>query len=252
MARIYTVAPQLAGDIIFTDNQNAELTQSISALNGTLDQNNMPLSTVTRAKLAAPTTVATVGPPAWDSYYFQSQSYHIAEGCAGIVEYAPNTWTMGWIAFEATPSAADRTGFVLEFEAQEGMLKGEATIDLEHRQSYYLYGYSTPAEPPETEPSIGSGFIVRDRHTGELGVFVNDVLVARTGPIWIACGRHTYTLPWASPVKSGPVKVDVRWLIDYVNSRSLVSTGTFYFVGIIQVYPVSAHDRHLWCRNEYR
>lgn len=249
MARVYTVGPQLAGDIIFTDNQNDELNQSISALNGTLDQNNMPLDTVTRAMVAAPTTVATAGPPAWNSYYFQSQSYHIAEECISTVTFLVSTWTMGWNAFEAASGPADRTGFVLEFEAQEGMLKGEAVIDFEHRQSYYLFGYSQPGEP---NPTLGDGESIKDQHTGELGVFVNDVLVARTGPVWIACGRHTYTLPWASPVKSGAVKVDVRWLIDYRNIRSTASPGVTYFVGVNQVYPVSAHSRLLWCRNQYR
>lgn len=246
MARVYTVGPQLAGDIIFTDNQNDELNQSISALNGTLDQNNMPLDTVTRAMVAAPTTVATVGPPAWDSYYFQSQSYHIAEKCVGTINFLATTWTMGWNAFEASASAADRTGFVLEFEAQEGMLKGEAVVDFEHRQSYYLFGYKT------ADSAAQSRAVVKDQHTGELGVFVNDVLVARTGPVWIACGRHTYTLPWSSPVKSGPVKVDVRWLLDYSNIKFIVTAGTFYFGGINQIYPVSTHSRLLWCRNQYR
>jgi hypothetical protein len=246
MARVYTVGPQLAGDIIFTDNQNDELNQSISALNGTLDQNNMPLDSVTRAKVVAPTTVATVGPPAWDSYYFQSQSYHIAEKCTGTVNFLANTWSMGWNAFEAAASAADRTGFVLEFAAQEGMLKGEAVLDFEHRQSYYLFGYKAPAGAAQ------HSFRVKDQHTGELGVFVNDVLVARTGPVWMACGRHTYTLPWASPVKSGTVKVDVRWLLDYSNIKFVTTSGTTYFGGINQVYPVSVHSRLLWCRNQYR
>lgn len=246
MARVYTVGPQLAGDIIFTDNQNDELNQSISALNGTLDQNNMPLDTVTRTKVVAPTTVAVAGPPAWNSYYYQSQSYHIAQVCGSTVSIPVTEWSMGWNPFEAASVPANRSGFVLEFTAEEGMLKGEAVIDFEHRQSYFLYGYTVPDFAPQ------SGFLVKDQHTGELGVFVNDVLVARTGPVWIACGRHTYTLPWATPVKSGPVKVDVRWLLDYKNVKKTYTPGTSYFVGANQVYPVQIHSRLLWCRNQFR
>lgn len=246
MARVYTVGPQLAGDIILTDNQNDELNQSSSALNGTLDQNNMPLGAVTRSKVAAPTFLAVPGPPAWSSYTYQSQAYHVAEVCNSVVSIPVAEWSVGWNAFEAAATPTDRSGFVLEFTAQEGMLKGEAVVDFEHRQSYYLYGFTAPHALPQT------GFNVRDQHTGELGVFVNDVLVARTGPVWIACGRHTYTVPWATPVRSGAVKVDVRWLIDYRNVKKVFAPGTTYFVGVNQVYPVAVHSRLLWCRNQFR
>ena len=93
---------------------------------------------------------------------------------------------------------------------------------------------------------------IKDQHTGELGVFVNDVLVARTGPVYIACGRHTYTIPYATPVKSGPVHVDVRWLIDYKNIEQVFAVGVIYDPAVNQVYPIQVYSRMLWCRNQYR
>jgi hypothetical protein len=156
-------------------------------------------------------------------------------------------WIVGWNAFEASATAIDRSGFVLDFEAQEGMLKGEAVVDFEHRQSYYLFAAQIGG--------VGLGVpgrLIKDQHTGELGVFVNGVLVGRTGPLWIACGRHTYVIPFGTPVKSGPVHVDVRWLIDFKNERKDFAVGTLYGLGVNQVYPIQVHSRMLWVRNQYR
>lgn len=245
MARQYTIGPQLAGDIILIDPQNDEINQTVGELNGSLDQNNMPLDTVDRTRLVAPVQTVIAGPPAQTSYTYPSQSYHIAQVCNLTVSIPVSLWSMGWNAFEATNQPQDRSGFVLDFTAQEGMLKGEAVIDFEHRQSYFLFG--ARVENVNTEQAL-----VKDQHTGELGVFVNDVLVARTGPVYIACGRHTYTIPYATPVKSGPVHVDVRWLIDYKNIRKIFTSGTNYNIGLNQIYPIQVRSRKLWCRNQYR
>jgi hypothetical protein len=246
MARQYTVGPQLAGDIILVHPQNNEINQAVGELNGSLDQNNMPLNSVSRVELVAPVVTVIATDPAQTNYVYPSQAYYLAQKCSSSVSLPVSTWSLGWNSFEAAGSAGDRTGFVLDFVAQEGMLKGEALIDFEHRQSYYLF-----------HKNIGggdAGFIakVKDQHTGELGVFVNDVLVARTGPVYIACGRHTYTIPYATPVKSGPVHVDVRWLIDYKNVEQVFSAGVIYNVGVNQIYPVQVYSRQLWCRNQYR
>lgn len=246
MARQYQIGPQVSGDIILTDPQNDEINQSVSELNGGLDQNNMPLDSVGRNKFIAPTYVNQSIAPTWDEFHYQSQDLYIADSCGVALSIPIDKWSMGWNKFEAAASPADRTGFVLDIDAKEGMLKGEAVIDFEHRQSYYLYGFTVPDFPPQT------GFNVKDQHTGELGVFVNDVLVGRTGPLWIAAGRHTYTIPWATPVKSGACHIDVRWLIDYKNIKKTYASGTSYFVGVNQIYPVQIASRMLWCRNQYR
>ena len=245
MARQYTIGPQLAGDIILIDRQNDEINQTVGELNGSLDQNNMPLDTVDRTRLVPPVQTVVAGPPAQTSYTYPSQSYHIASVCNTSVSIPVTEWSMGWNAFEASSNASNRSGFVLDFTAQEGMLKGEAVIDFEHRQSYFLF-------VAKLDIVTAYGALIKDQHTGELGVFVNDVLVARTGPVYIACGRHTYTIPYATPVKSGPVHVDVRWLLDYKNIYKTFTAGTSYGIGVNQIYPIQVRSRQLWCRNQYR
>jgi hypothetical protein len=245
MARQYTIGPQLAGDIILVHPQNNEVNQAVGELNGSLDQNNMPLDTVDRTRLVAPVQTVIAGPPAQTNYVYPSQAYYIAEVCNTKVSIPVDLWSMGWNAFEASSNLSSRSGFVLDFTAQEGMLKGEAVIDFEHRQSYFLF--VARVENLSTVQAL-----VKDQHTGELGVFVNDVLVARTGPLYIACGRHTYTIPYATPVKSGPVHVDVRWIIDFKNIRKIFTAGTTYSIGVNQIYTVQVYSRKLWCRNQYR
>jgi hypothetical protein len=245
MSRQYTIGPQLAGDIILIDRQNDEINQAVGELNGSLDQNNMPLNSVDRTRLVAPVQTVIAGPPAQTSYTYPSQSYHIGQVCNSVVSLPVTEWSMGWNAFEASSNLSNRSGFVLDFEAQEGMLKGEAVIDFEHRQSYFLF--VARVENLSTVQAL-----VKDQHTGELGIFVNDVLVGRTGPVYMACGRHTYTIPYATPVKSGPVHVDVRWLLDYKNVYKSFTVGTTYYIGINQIYPIQVHSRLLWCRNQYR
>lgn len=246
MARQYTIGPQLAGDIILVDPQNNEINQAVGELNGSLDQNNMPLNSVGRAQIVPPAYTSIVGPPAQQNYVYPSQAYYVAEAC-NTYYINVDEWTLGWNAFESSAFPSNRSGWVLDFVAQEGMLKGEAVVDFTHRQSYFLFYYNSL-----TTPAAGWIEIVRDQHKGELGVFVNDVLVARTGPLYIALGRFTYTIPYATPVKSGPVHIDVRWLIDYKNEEYVFSSGVIYDIGVNQVFPIGLEHRLLWCRNQYR
>ena len=245
MARQYQIGPQVSGDIILTDPQNDEINQSVSELNGGLDQNNMPLDSVSRDKIIAPTYVNQAVAPTWEEFHYQSQDLYIADRCNIATSIPVSNWSMGWNKFEASATPSDRSGFVLDIDAKEGMLKGEAIVDFEHRQSYFLF--VARVENLSTVQAL-----VKDQHTGELGVFVNDVLVGRTGPLWIAAGRHTYTVPWATPVKSGPCHIDVRWLIDYKNIKKIFTAGTTYNVGVNQIYPIQVNSRTLWCRNQYR
>lgn len=246
MARMYTKGKVKSADIILTDPINDELSQAVGELNGGLDQHNMPLDSVTRTKLVPGVKTITAGPPYQESTVFPSQAYHIAEYCdAATVTINVDQWQMGWNKFEVG-TGVDKNGFVLDFTAIEGMLKGEVCIDFEHRQSYFIYA----SKPPDA--GFDNHVLMKDEHTGELGVFVNDVLVVRTGPLWIACGRHSYVVPFATPVASGPCHIDVRWMIDFKNVKLQQASGTLYEIGVNQVYPISIHHRTLWCRNQYR
>jgi len=244
MSRMFTKGRVVASDVILAEPVSDEINQAVSELNGGLDGNNMPLESLVRAKFLSPTLTTVAGPPEQVERIYQSQAYYVSEGCETSSSIIKDDWQMGWNKFESLPGL-EKTGFVLDFESVEGMVKGEACIDMEHRQSYFLFGY-------KIEGISSTNALVKDQHTGELGVFVNDVLVARTGPLWFACGRHSYVIPYAAPVASGPVHVDVRWMIDFKNIKKLFGGVGTYEIGINQVYPVQIHARMLWGRNQFR
>jgi len=251
MARMYTKGRIKSADIILTDPYNDEINQSVGELNGGLDQNNMPLNSVTRSKLVPPVLTSIAGPPAQKSYVMPSQDYHISEYCdAATVQVPVSEWQLGWNKFEQG-AGVNKTGFVLDFTSSEGMLKGEACLDAEMRQSAYVFKYFIPSGPSSGWYPVVN---IKDRPTGEIGVFVNDVLVGRTGPLWIACGRHSYVVPFSTPIGSGPCHVDVRWIVDYHNEITVLPPYSVE-VGINWdplTAPFQIHHRSLWCRNEKR
>lgn len=239
MSRQWTKGPQSAGDIILVQPQNEEINQSAAEINGGLDQNNMPLISVSRAKMVVPVTT-TVASPNQTSIVYPSQAYYFTEEPANQTIITKDSWSVGWNKFEVLASAADIDGFFLDFQSVEGMLKGETCLDLSMRQSYKLIR------------SAGIDYSrFTDNHEGEIGVFVNDVLVARTGPIWLSCGRHSYVLPYACAIGSGPCHVDVRWRIEFKNEYAPVfpTTGTNEME---LVAPLKINNRFTWCRNEFR
>jgi hypothetical protein len=244
MARMFTKGRVVAKDVVFAEPVSDEINQAVAELNGGLDGNNMPLESVTRTRVVPGVKTTITGPPEQEDRVFASQAYYISDSCNGNETINKDDWQMGWNKFEVL-TGTGKTGFVLDFEAVEGMVKGEACIDFEHRQSYFLFEYRV-----ENVSTIAA--LVKDQHTGELGVFINDVLVARTGPLWIACGRHSYVIPFAAPVASGPVHIDVRWMIDFKNIKKVFSGAGIYHIGINQVYPIQIHSRMLWTRNQYR
>lgn len=247
MARMYQKGRIVSKDVIFAEPVGDEINQAVAELNGGLDGHNMPLESLTRAKILPPVITNIPGPPDQDNRVYQSQAYYISDSCNGNDTINKDDWQMGWNKFEVL-AGNGKTGFVLDFEAVEGMVKGEACVDLEHRQSYFLFHYKIDGDPV-IEVNAAN---VKDKHTGELGVFVNDVLVARTGPLWIACGRHSYVIPYAAPVASGPVHIDVRWMIDFKNIKKVYTSTGIYEIGINQVYPIQLHSRMIWARNQFR
>lgn len=239
MSRQFTKGPQSSGDIILVQPQNEEINQSVAELNGGLDQNNMPLQSVSREKFALP-VVTTVASPQQTSIVYPSQAYYFSEENSSVTVITKDDFTLGWNKFEVLASAADIDGFFLDFQSNEGMLKGEACLDLSMRMSYHMIMVG-----------VNASRRIFDNHDGEIGVFVNDVLVARTGPIWFSCGRHSYVLPFGCAVGSGPCHIDVRWRLNYKNEYD----ATFPTVGtdeIDETASLKIRNRLLWVRNEYR
>lgn len=240
MSRQWTKGPQGSGDIILVQPQNEEINQAAAELNGGLDAMNMPLISVSRAKMVVPVTT-TVASPNQTSIVYSSQAYYFTEENSNQTVITKDAWSIGWNKFEILGGAANIDGFFLDFQSVEGMLKGETCLDLSMRQSYKL-------------KRLGGIDYSRFTygHEGEIGVFVNDVLVARTGPIWLSCGRHSYVLPYACAIGSGPCHVDVRWLIEFKNEYDTTFPDAAGTNEMELTAPLKINNRLTWCRNEYR
>ena len=263
---MYTKGRIKAADIILESPYNDEINQSVGELNGGLDQNNMPLDSVTRGQLVPPVRTDILTNPQQVNYVMPSQDYYLAEQCLEFenplsgITISAGDWLIGWQKLESLPGN-DKDGFVLNFTATEGMIKGEACLDAEMRQSCYVYEITSPADPPSDPPVVGLVENIKDTHTGEFGVFVNDLLVARTGPIWMSCGRHSYVIPYSCPIASGACHIDVRWIIDFKNEGIGFGPGATYNfpedfplpdgTGLYTA-PLVLRNAILWARNQKR
>lgn len=241
MARKYTKATTLGGDISFADDWNDELGQSLSTLNGDLDQNNMPLETVRIAELADPVVGTSAG---FQSTTMPTQGYFLSYNLgSGQIAFPQQEWQPGWNKMEVP--LASTNGVAMSFEAQDGMLIGEAHIDLDWRMSWYsLYDNDTPPPPDPASVTLFQG---QTANYVDVGVFVNDVCVGRTGKQWLG-GRYSFVVPFNTPIGSGPVKVDTRVLLYYANENRAIG----YIVFGTNVADVLIGDAILWCRNQWR
>lgn len=108
-----------------------------------------------------------------------------------------DVWQKGWN--DLTTFGTEWINFPLQMECEEGILTGEATIDWEHGNQQF-------------NVSIGDG-LNASRARGcdwwtEWGIFVNGILVARSGYIYPR--RHTTRIPFSIPVGSQSVTIDCR------------------------------------------
>lgn len=241
MARKYTKATALASDITLADDWNDELGQSLSTLNGDLDQNNMPLEAVRIAELQDP--VLDTG-PGYQHTTMPTQGYFFSYNLgSGQVAFPQTAWQVGWNKMEVPLAGPE--GVALEFEAQDGMLIGEALIDLDWRMSYRsVYDNDFPAPP---DPAAVKNFQAFASNFVDVGVFVNDVCVGRTGKQWLG-GRFTYVVPYNTPIGSGPVKIDTRVILYFTNESSVIG----YVTVLTSIADVNIGDSILWCRNQWR
>jgi hypothetical protein len=241
MARKYTKATSLPGDITFADDWNDELGQSLSTLNGDLDQNNMPLEAVRIAELEDPVVTTGTG---YQHTTMPTQGYFLSYNIgSGQIAFPQTEWQPGWNKMEVPLAGPE--GVALQFDAQDGMLIGEALIDLDWRMSWYsLYDNDTPPPP---DPASVTLLQSQTANYVDVGVFVNDVCVGRTGKQWLG-GRFTFVVPFNTPIGSGPVKVDTRAILYFANQASAIG----YVIITTNIADVLIGDSILWCRNQWR
>jgi hypothetical protein len=252
MARQYTQRAFIGGNLANADDWNSEMNSSVSELNGQLDQNNMPLSTVNDSKVADPVLDVEIDTTAVSRYlvahtYMPSQSYHVSslvdddptDLTFETTTWAPDDWFLGWQRLaqkRLTPNFGTNyyAGAEVQFEAKEGMLVGEILIDASWRQSF-------------REIAPESGIQDKERNDGfiEFGAFCNDVCVARSDLQFLG-GRFTFVLPFSTPIGSTNCSVDIRFRLIFINGKE-VSPILSEFISSFKV-----RDSSIFVRNQYR
>jgi hypothetical protein len=263
MPRQYTQRAFIGGNIAKTDDINEELSVAAAESNGQLDQNNMPLNSVTAARMVEPKPQVEVDNTAVARFfvahtYMPSQSYHVSEYndadptnlTFSSTTYDPADWRLGWMKLSekrTTPIGGTNyyAGAEVTFDAQEGMIVGEVLVDLEWRASWRDIRYQLTPPPNEELKTIT--VLTQDNYI-ELGVFVNDVCCARTDVQWLG-GRFTYVLPYSTPIGTTTAVVDIRMRLFFSNKFVTLTLGTVVDSAIA---PVKVYDSSIWARNQYR
>ncbi len=262
MPRQYTQRAFLGGNIAKADDINEELSVAAAESNGQLDQNNMPLNSVVSDRMVEPTAqveVENVGVNETTRVvhtYMPSQSYHVSEntdndsiGLGPLAVFDTSDWRLGWMKLSEKRTTIIGgvpyyAGAEVTFDAQEGMIVGEALVDIEWRASWRDIFYQITVDP---DYSTTQTFLTQDNFI-ELGVFVNDVCCARTDLQWQG-GRFTYVLPYSTPIGTTTAVVDIRLRLFFSNQFIVQTLGVLMASAIA---PVWIHDSSLWARNQYR
>jgi hypothetical protein len=252
MPKTFTQIPLADYQQMKPENLNKNIDKTLSSFNGTLDGHNNPVETTREQHFILPRQGAFSDTPvgadvlklgteyATQSYYKTRRSSSFEEVALDVftpiatVNLDSDNWTKG---FNTLTSLTDFDTFPLTFQAKEGQLVGCATIDWEHgTQVFSVQVSDNPA-----------AFAPRSRGMqwwSEWGVFVNNILVARSGFIYPR--RHTTQIPFTVPVGSQQVTIDVRFMTITVRpvgdpSLDVVTSSEF-----------NIFSAEIWCRNQYR
>lgn len=245
MSRTYTTRTILNGGQAKEEDFNSEVMGVLQEFNGQLDSHQLPLQQITNTHLAQPvgkTPYALLN--GTYSSYMTTQSYHQTEweGEEGSVymEYTNNLYAgFSWIKLSALQLqfGNSSSGAELTFDALEGMLAGNAVIDFN-----WFSG--------EAEFSNQGGRVYRLYGDGcviEWGVFVDDVLVSKSGYIWPR--RMTLNLPFNAPVSSKPCNIDIRFRVQFLDPDDI---GAGLAVDVVALQRMTYQGGNLWVRNQYR
>jgi len=208
--KVFTNIPVAQNEMVKPSSLNDNIDKYLNEWNGHLNGNNLPVFSVqsddikyenfrtgfSGAVSGLNTELQTQG------YYYKRRSSSF-EGSTDVwtpilnLDLQTDDWSKGWNRLEYYSGFSQ---FPVVFDSREGMLVGCATIDWQHGTDTMLV----------TEDEISFSSTRGDDWVSEWGVFVNDVLVARSGEI--PPRRHTTSLPFSIPCGSQNVKVDVRWI----------------------------------------
>ena len=209
--KIYTEIPIAQNQVAKPENINRNIQKYVNEFNGNLNGNNLPVYSVqtTHVDISGGTVSTTVGsvsgvkaPLTTQGYFWRRRSSSF-EGATDVwtpiltLDLKNDDWSKGWNRISYYTGFEQ---FDLNFDAREGMLIGCATIDWQHGTDNLTI----------TQDAINFAAPRGHDWTSEWGVFVNNVLVARSGEI--PPKRHTTSLPFSIPCGSQNINIDVRWI----------------------------------------
>ncbi len=243
MARQYRKHDPVGGDVITANSYNKNWSSITETLNGTVDHLQVVTDSVgdVFTPFVALDVDAVAGPANQTISVGQFNTYCMNQKYSSpgneetpviTVEQVSSSYQTGWNELRNLTGLENSSW--LQAPCLEGMLRGTVVVDYEHRRS----ARSTVIG------EIGSEQEARSKDWVEIGVFVDNYLVATTGHM--GYGRLTVNLPWALPVGSQTVTVDVRWRA-YFSPLQETSTVTE-----VERRPISFYNLHLWSRNQYR
>ena len=249
MSKVWTQLPIDQFEAVKPDTVNKNIEAYIGEFNGKLNGLNMPVNSVTiqKLKLPQPEEAFASGLVTKFNSVGSTQGYHFTrrtgtkEGSLDIwtplatINLKVDNWSRGW---NDIALLTNWESFPMQFEAKEGMLVGCATIDWHHGTDMIEITVDGDAT------RVQGGF----QWWSEWGVFVNDVLVARSGFIYPK--RHTTQLPFSIPCGSQPVSITTKWISNTGNlqpvSGYVIATAKPHGT-VFDIFGAT-----IWCRNEYR
>jgi len=216
MPRIYTEAAYLPDNLLLADTYNKPLQTAIEQLNGQLDGHNLPLQSFYELHVVSPvvtTTTFTKTTGAFNDFYTIIPTSSPAFDIDGMTGEG-SVW-----------KSIDQ--FVIGTNLVAGSINGSACLTIERVTAM-------------NGPGGGGAYTEFGKEsTYEVGVFLNDVLIAETGEI--GTGIYTVDLPFASEVASKYYVVSVR-----VKANNRPTSA------INDHVPLVVDSRHLWFRNQKR
>jgi hypothetical protein len=242
----------------YTDNEayNDEASNILAEFNGKLAADQLPYESFTSANMVPNTRISVDSKPdgsaqqgvgiimptqalynvasnlstfTWNRLAPSGGSIQVLGPPLATFQSSNSSWTSGINSLSESVSS----GSFIRFVSKEGMVRGVANVDVEY--------FFVSQEASGFTGNYGAGW------RWWIYVFINDVMVASTGP-QPAGRRRTVNLPFATPVSSSDsISIDVRWSATFdgagtsPNDISLVEDATIRF-----------YNCSVFARNQYR
>jgi len=257
MSKTFTVKQAEGASYATNDSYNIEASSSLSQFNGVLSADQHPYETMERENFVANSRIAVDSLPDGSL----QDGIGIIMSTQAIYKVASNLTTFTWnrlaptgagpvsvlgppLASYVSGNSSWASGIVslseqinkgsfLRFSSKEGMIRGNAQVDVE----YFFVGSNIGA----LSGNYGAGW------RWQIYVFVNDQMISTTGP-QPAGRRRTIDIPFSIPVASNEaINVDIRWSATFDGAGTSVA-------GIKEVEEATIRffNCQLFVRNQYR